>query len=122
MLMNAAGQQIVLQPRLLLPPRGEARSIALPFITPAGGATSWQLHVGLPADCYEADSRNRYAFAGALINTGARPLPYGHAQAFGGAWNQPHMLLGSWHLWVTAAGELRIKNGAPASESDGTAV
>ncbi len=36
---------------------------------------------------------------------------------------QGHIVLGTYHIWVEAAtGDLRIKNGVPASDSDGTVV
>lgn len=39
-----------------------------------------------------------------------------------GAWNSGHLLLGAYHLWVDATGALRIKNGAPTSDTDGATV
>lgn len=39
-----------------------------------------------------------------------------------GTWNGGHLRLGNYHLWVDSAGKLRIKNGTPASDSDGTVV
>lgn len=39
-----------------------------------------------------------------------------------GTWNGAHNVLGSYHLWVDTTGRLRIKNGAPSSETDGTVV
>lgn len=38
------------------------------------------------------------------------------------AWNGRHLALGSWRLWVDTSGRLRIKSGAPASDTDGTIV
>jgi len=37
-------------------------------------------------------------------------------------WGRPGLLLDSYYLWVDAAGRLRIKNGAPTSDTDGTVV
>jgi hypothetical protein len=39
-----------------------------------------------------------------------------------GGWDTPHLRLGSYHLWVDSTGDLRIKNGAPTSDTDGTIV
>lgn len=39
-----------------------------------------------------------------------------------GTWNGGRLRLGSYHLWVDAAGALRIKSSAPASDTDGTVV
>lgn len=39
-----------------------------------------------------------------------------------GAWDAGLFRLGSYHLWVDATGDLRIKNGAPTSDLDGTVV
>lgn len=40
----------------------------------------------------------------------------------GGAWNTSHLRLGNYRLWVDSSGRLRIKNGAPTSDTDGTVV
>lgn len=40
----------------------------------------------------------------------------------GGSWNNGHVTLGSYHLWVDSTGDLRIKLGNPASDTDGTIV
>lgn len=39
-----------------------------------------------------------------------------------GAWNGPHGKMGAFHLWVDASSRLRIKNGAPTSDTDGIIV
>ena len=39
-----------------------------------------------------------------------------------GAWNEGHIQLGGYHLWVDAAGKLRIKSTTPTSDTDGTIV
>jgi hypothetical protein len=47
----------------------------------------------------------------------------GHIRTFGtGAWNGAHVVMGAFHLWIDASSRLRIKNGAPASDTDGTIV
>lgn len=40
----------------------------------------------------------------------------------GSAWDGNHLTLGSFHLWVDATGDLRIKSSAPASDLDGAVV
>lgn len=39
-----------------------------------------------------------------------------------GAWDGKPALLGSYYIWVDASGRLRIKSGAPTSDTDGTIV
>lgn len=39
-----------------------------------------------------------------------------------GTWDGSHMRLGANHLWVDTTGDLRIKNSAPTSDTDGTIV
>jgi hypothetical protein len=39
-----------------------------------------------------------------------------------GTWNGGRLLLGNYHIWVDASGDLRIKNGAPGSDGDGTVI
>lgn len=40
----------------------------------------------------------------------------------GSAWNGQHVVMGIYHLWVDGTGDLRIKNSAPTSDTDGTVV
>ncbi|MBD2862985.1 glycosyl hydrolase family 28-related protein [Paenibacillus oceani] len=40
----------------------------------------------------------------------------------GGAWNGPHLIMGTYHLWVDASGALRMKNGVPSGDLDGSPV
>ena len=45
-----------------------------------------------------------------------------YARIGDGAWNGIPLRLGSYYLWVDSTGDLRIKNGAPSSDTDGTIV
>ena len=38
------------------------------------------------------------------------------------AWNFNPLILGAYHLWIDSSARLRIKSGAPASDTDGTIV
>jgi len=40
----------------------------------------------------------------------------------GGGHNSGHIILGAYHLWVDSTGDLRMKNGAPTSDTDGSVV
>lgn len=40
----------------------------------------------------------------------------------GGSWNTAHIVMGIYHIWIDSSGRLRIKNAAPASDTDGTVV
>jgi hypothetical protein len=46
----------------------------------------------------------------------------GNVEIVNSAWNAGKLILGSYYLWVDATGDLRIKSGAPASDTDGTVV
>jgi hypothetical protein len=39
-----------------------------------------------------------------------------------GTWNGGHLILGTYHLWVDATGDLRINNGAPGGDFSGVVV
>jgi hypothetical protein len=43
-------------------------------------------------------------------------------QAGTGAWDAGHLRLGDYRLWVDSTGDLRIKNGAPTGDTDGSVV
>jgi len=47
---------------------------------------------------------------------------YGEVQIKNGAFDGGHIVLGAYHLWIDAAGRLRIKSSAPTTEADGTIV
>lgn len=50
-------------------------------------------------------------------------MPIGDSFRFvGGGWNNGNLQLGTHFIWVDATGDLRIKNGAPASDLDGTVI
>lgn len=63
-----------------------------------------------------------------IKRTAARELslaaPDGGASFFnqGAAWDGNHLRLGTYDLWVDSTGKLRIKNGLPTSDTDGTVV
>lgn len=37
-------------------------------------------------------------------------------------WDGNHLTIGNYHIWVDSTGDLRIKSGAPANDTDGTVV
>lgn len=37
-------------------------------------------------------------------------------------WDGAHLILGAYHLWVDGSGKIRIKSGAPSSDTDGTVI
>jgi hypothetical protein len=59
-----------------------------------------------------------------LSRTGAdlASLAAGDSLAVDGTWNGGTFLLGAYRLWVDGSGRLRVKNGAPTSDTDGTIV
>lgn len=65
-----------------------------------------------------SDSAIGFASDGQLVGY-VSPSGFGLS---GGTWNTPHLLLGSFHLWVDNSGRLRIKLNAPSSPTDGTVV
>lgn len=60
-------------------------------------------------------------FTASYLTDGASTT-YGNLTFQGGGWNSSHPILGAYHLWVDSTGDLRIKNGAPTSDTDGTVV
>lgn len=56
------------------------------------------------------------------IGSGIVGAPSGNSLYTLGAWDNGTLRLGAYHLWVDSTGDLRIKNGAPSSDTDGTVV
>jgi len=46
----------------------------------------------------------------------------GTVEIDGGGYNTGHLVLGAYHLWVDSTGDLRMKNSAPTSDTDGSIV
>lgn len=65
-------------------------------------------------DAFDIVTEGAGAFLGQFLTAGFA-LP-------GGGWNTKHLILGTNHIWVDATGKLRIKNGVPSSDTDGTVV
>jgi hypothetical protein len=59
--------------------------------------------------------------AGALVETGGAH-PNGRFGSASSAYNGACLRIGARHLWVDANGELRVLNGEPAADTDGTRV
>jgi hypothetical protein len=38
------------------------------------------------------------------------------------AWDGVHAILGSYHIWIDATGDVRIKSSAPTSDTDGAII
>lgn len=59
-----------------------------------------------------------------LSRTDANVLSMGSGDSFAldGTWNGGHLRMGDHRLWVDGSGNLRIKNGAPSSSTDGAIV
>lgn len=43
-------------------------------------------------------------------------------ESVGSNWDDDHFVMGTYHLWIDSSGRLRVKNGAPTSDTDGTIV
>ncbi len=83
-------------------------------------ANSWQFRVrpvGWTADT--ATSFRAGRLVGPAVTAGT--INGGNIRTLGsGAWNGAHMIMGAYHLWIDSSGRLRIKSGAPTSDTDGT--
>lgn len=75
---------------------------------PIGSGVSFAMADGAQRIKYDADN-------GIISNM----FNFGAANS---AWNSAHLVLGTFHIWVDSSGKMRIKNGAPGSDTDGTVV
>jgi len=99
----------------------EWRTVCIPFLIPYSTAHhAWQF-VLLPRH-YAAGVRTKVDIGRVRVYSGRAPLNNGHLRAFGGGFDQEHMVLGGHHIWVDSTGKLRIKPGAPTSDLDGALV
>lgn len=72
----------------------------------------------------ENQSNDGMYFEGTSIKTKETQSLYirGGMQILDHRWNSKPLILGDYYLWLTSGGILRIKNGPPESETDGTVV
>ncbi len=85
-------------------------------------ANSWQFRVrphGWIADTATGFRAGR--LVGPAVTAGT--INGGHIRTLGsGAWNGGHIIMGGFHVWIDSSGRLRVKSGAPTSDTDGTIV
>ncbi|TNJ63750.1 hypothetical protein FE784_23815 [Paenibacillus hemerocallicola] len=62
------------------------------------------------------DRRNGAVYSGAFDQS------FSGNVTIGGTWNGPHLIMGTYHLWIDATGALRTKNGVPTGDLDGNPV
>ena len=66
------------------------------------------------------DIRRAQRIDRAISNDGKPILP--DVLDLGSHWDGRHPVMGAWHLWIDASGNLRKKNGPPVSDTDGAIV
>jgi|GEM_PF-5877969 len=96
----------------------------LDWIVPVQVQVAGALRISLVTEGYTASNYKFICGNYSVIET-ETPPNIGHLATLGygsGSWHGPHVLLGSYHLWVDSSGKLRIKSSAPASDIDGTIV
>jgi hypothetical protein len=68
------------------------------------------------------DNGNVSVGGGTTVNATEKLHVFGNMKSDGGDYNNGHIILGAYHLWVGTDGKLRVKNGIPATSLDGTVV
>lgn len=120
-IFNTSSNRTALR-RTNMPVSSAWRTVRIPFIMPDAASTSdWFLRV-FPGD-YSAGVKTKLRIARVAIYQARSYMQSGHIRTTGsGAWNAPHFIIGSYHLWIDSTGDLRIKSSAPSSDTDGTVV
>jgi hypothetical protein len=59
-------------------------------------------------------------FVRAAANVGG--MASGDSFHLDGTWNGGHLILGTQHIWADSTGDIRIKDGAPTSDTDGVVL
>ena len=89
------------------------------------GTTAWTKRVALGVDTISGDTMTAFLQA-VEAGVGGREMQInprgGTVQVSTGVWNTGPVRMGTFYLWVDSSGRLRIKSGAPTSDTDGTVV
>ena len=101
------------------------RTIRIPFVAPKSASGAWKLVVwGVQ---YAPGVTENIDVGRPKIYQAHQAVNSGHLQIIGtntgaGTWDGAHMIMGAYHLWIDSTGDLRIKNSAPTSDTDGAVV
>ncbi|GBG05966.1 hypothetical protein PAT3040_00454 [Paenibacillus agaridevorans] len=71
---------------------------------------------------FAASTRTTFKAGRFALYHASEPVNTGHLQAMDSTWNGRHLILGAYHLWVDASGGVRIMNGQPSSDTDGSPI
>ena len=117
---NATSHAIALREKIALNPFWQTARI--PFLMPVSSRPDqWQLQVF--ADGANSEKVLRFCIGRLKVYHARQAMTAGHLRTIGsGTWDGEHIVLGRHHLWVDAAGHLRIRNGSPTSDRDGDVV
>lgn len=117
---NAVTNMFALSQPVLLPDNWKV--IRVPFILPdTSDATRWTFRVDVQG--YEAGVETNFDVGRFYVYQCDQPYNTGNLATVGnGSWNGSHMVMGTYHMWIDSTGDLRIKNGVPTGDTDGTVV
>lgn len=95
----------------------EWKLFRVPVVLPAGATVASLRITGVG---YSA-STNTFKLGRVAMYHASEPINTGHIRCLGGGWDQQHLALGNYRLWING-GKLMIKDGYPTSGTDGTIV
>jgi len=78
--------------------------------------------INLNFDLPSPDSPNYKADLDIKLREILRSMAVELNRASGSDWNSFHPIMGAYHLWIDATGDLRIKSSVPTSDTDGAIV
>ena len=116
--LNGAGAFIESRRMILLDTLGQWQPALIPVTPNAAG----NMVIRVRSNAYSAGVATKFQIGNVKVYHNSAPLNAGHLQALSADWDKQHLVMGAYHLWVDATGDLRIKSGAPATDLDGTVV
>ncbi len=102
---------------------GAWRLVRVPVTMTRLGNSDVRLRIGISGP--QAVNGAPVEIYGARLYIASHPVSAGNLRTRGpssGGWNGQHIVMGAYHLWIDSSGRLRIKSGAPTSDTDGTVV
>ncbi|HFZ1100329.1 TPA: hypothetical protein ACIJTW_000176 [Raoultella ornithinolytica] len=116
--MDSTGATSIFRRIILLDSVARWQKVVLPYIPNENG----DIIIRFSSKLYVAGSATNFVIGNLNVYRNEEAVNTGHNSGLRMQWDQQHSLKGTRHEWYDATGNLRAKNGAPTSVTDGVII